>query len=591
MAGSPRRASVYVAEDGDLIPAPPGVQAGDVLVAITNGDADISGGNPWVQFAEDDPTRVYVQVAGASNPSHYAVSPTSGGSVLIALVHVRGVTAAGFVAVSQSGDGPLVAPALSPGTAGAVQIRWGYAVLPVSTVWGSGGYTVHDDAATDDGIQSVWVGSSATLSSSDLPAATLPSDAGAELWWAWTILLLPGDYVPPPPPVPAFAARGRALYRYTAHDLLTGDYIDDLYPRDVTYDKRISEPGAFSGSLPIPNSRVARAVRRVIPKTSADLTTGPGRVEIRVWRGGDLWGRYWLTGARISRGRDGKIDVSLRGTTLDGYFYAVRVREIQTYSGDQVANVRSLLQHAQTLPGADIGLLFQTGSSGVSRPLQATKDQGTTYGRAAQEYARTSGGFEYTVNDSVGPTGVESTWVWGYPTLGTGTAHVFEESPNGGGIAEWGIEIDALRGAGTDVEVRGGTPDGDATQDRTPVYSALVDTGHRAAGWPRIDRLIDHPNQSTDPDTLDDYAVFWAQRAGGALWVRTLTVFLGKTPTLTMNSLGDLARQVMSNVWFEREDGGAGLDISERIIGIAVQPPQKGRGKEEVTLVLESEAP
>lgn len=606
---TPRSATVTSVAGFDQVPAPDGVQAGDMLVAIITStgsvdDIDIQGGAPWTQQDELDLTlasRVFTQVAGSTNPTTYGVEAGTG-SGTCTMLHLRGATPNQLLLVSDSGnfadpEGGVPCPDASPGVAGGVELRYavGYNET-LDIIWEFGKYPIEDQAVDTfngggSGI-SAYVGARTMLSSTDLPAKPIhPLFALVPGWQSWTIVVTPGDYVPPPPPVPAFTqGKGNALYRYTAHDFMTGQYKDDLYPRDVTYDKRIGEPGSFSGTLPIPNTRVAAAVRRVIPRLKGDLTTGPGRIEIRIWRDGELRGRYWLTGARLSRGRDGKITVALRGSTLDAYWFSVRVRDTRDYAGDQVANVRSLLQHAQAQPGAFSGVAFQAGTSGVDRPLKATKENGTSYGRAAAEYAKTDGGFEHTINETVGETGVESTWVWGYPKLGGGTTHVYTESPHGGEIADWGLDLDALQG-GTDWESRGGTPETDATENRAPIYSTMVTTPHRAAGWPRIDHLIDHPGQSLDQGTLDDFAQYWADRAGGALWVRTVTVFLGKTPSLTMNSLGDNARLVMSNVWFERtEDGGAGLDISERIIAISIKTPQKGFGIEEATLILESEA-
>ncbi|MFC3980160.1 hypothetical protein [Streptosporangium jomthongense] len=433
------------------------------------------------------------------------------------------------------------------------------------------------------------MGAKGLVSSADLPQLQFSSST-VSAWTTYTLVVQPGATVPSTPPVPAFTpGRGSALYRYTAHDFLTGEYRDDLYPQGVTYDKRISEAGAFSGTLPVPNRRVAQAVRRVIPLTRSDLTTGPGRIEIRIWRDGVLAGRYWLHGARVARGRDGKVSVHLRASTLDSYFFSVRVRTSLSYSGNQITNARALLTHAQAQPGANIGLQLQGGTGGGSRALEVKPDSGTSYGRILQEYARTSDGFEYTLIEEVGPDGVTSTWVWGAPKIVSDTVHVFTESPHGGEIDQWSIDIDALRG-GTDWDVRGGTPEGDATEDRAPVYSTTKTTAHRAAGWPRIDHLVDHPTQSTDTSTLNAYADYWADRAGGAVWVRSVTVILGRHSSLNMNSLGDLARQVMTNVWHERVDGGAGYDASERIIGIAVTPAEKGVGKDIVQLILESEA-
>lgn len=605
MAGTaqPRSASVTaVSGPFDLVDAPDGQMPGDVILAFIQvagllDDVDIHGGAPWTILDEFDDNedsglrvRVYGTVVGTTYPSSYAVELGDDAEGTVGLMHLRGATLADILLVSDSGgllsDTGIPCPAASPGVAGGVEVRYCVGFTD-SGLGASSTFPVEDEG--EGAGSAAYVGARTSLSSSGLPGRTIGGGFGLIVGWqAWTVIVAPGDYVPPPPPRPAYAVQGRALYRYTAHDLLTGGYIDDLYPRDPVYSKRLIEPGTFTGSLPIPNPRVARAVRRVIPLLKSDLSTGPGRVEIRVWRDGDLWGRYWLTGARLSRGRDGRIAIELRASTLDALWYSLRVAVTLDGSDDeQIDNARAVLSHGLTQAGADIGITFQSGDSGVFRPLYVESKQNTSYGRAVQEYAKNANGFEYFLAETVTDEGVVSTWMWGSPKITSSVRHVFSTSPHGGDIADYSIDMDALRG-GTDWVVRGGTPETEAQEDSFPLMSELVTTPHRAAGWPRIDHLIDHPTQSLVQDELDDLAAYYAEVAGGALWVRTVSVLLGKRPTLNMNSLGDSARMLITDVWFERVDGGAGLDISERIIGIEVRPTGRGRGREEVVLTLEA---
>jgi hypothetical protein len=595
----PRHVSVTPIGDFDVVDAPDGVQPGDILLAWVEttgdvGDIDLTGGSPWVPLAENTSefdTRLYAQVAGPTNPTRYRVELGDGDFGMVALAHLRGATLAEIVVESTSGgfrSGGVPCPAAEPGIAGGVEIRVALAYNASVDIEFGGGYT-HQDQAVDEG-DAMYVGARTALSSADLPQQVISTTfALVSSWQAWTVIVTPADTVPAPPPVPAFAVRGRALYRYTAHDLLTGQYIDDLYPRDVEYRKKLREPGSFSGSLPIPNSRVARAVRRVIPKVRSDLTTGPGRVEIRIWRGGDLWGRYWLTGSQLTRGRDGKISITLRGSTLDAYWYSLKIRATLDGSDDeQIANARAFLGFALASADAEgLNITFQSGSSGVFRSFTAKPEDNTSFGRAIEEYSKSENGFEYFLAEGVDETGVVSTWRWASPRFDTGVSHVVSSSPHGGDIAEYGIGIDALRG-GTDWRARGGTIQFDVTEDSFALFSDPVETPHRDAGWPRIDHHVDHPTQSVDADELTELAEFYAEVAGGALWVRTVTVILPLRPTLNMNSLGNRVRMLVTDVWHESEDGGAGLDISERILEIVVKTPGRGQGREEVTLTLES---
>jgi hypothetical protein len=593
----PRSVQVTPIGDFDLIDAPDDVQSGDVILAwvSTTGDVndiDVTGGSPWVAIAENTselPTRLFAHVAGPTNPGSYAVELGDGNLGMMALAHLRGATLSSLAIESTSGGfrSDVPCPEASPGVAGGAEIRVAIAYnIAVDVAFSGGGYPREDQAA-DEGV-AVYIGAQTSLSSADLDQQVIATSEFVLGWQAWTVVVSPGSTVPPPPPVPAFAVSGRALYRYTAHDFLTGTYIDDIYPRDVEYGKRFREPSPFTGSLPIPNRRVARAVRRVIPKVKSDLTTGPGRVEIRIWRDGELRGRYWLTGSQLTRGRDGKISIALRGSTLDAYWYSLMVRATLDGSDDeQIANATTFLAFALSEAGADLGIAFQAGSSGVSRPLLVKPEDNTNYGRAIEEYSKAVDGFEYFLAETVDETGVVSTWRWASPKFETGIAHVFSSSPHGGDIADYGVDVDALRG-GTDWRARGGTLQLDPEEDGFAVFSDPVETPHRAAGWPRIDHHVDHPAESTDGDELEGLALYYAAIGGGALWVRTVTLYPSKKSTLTMNSLGDRCRLLITDVWHESEDGGAGLDISERILEIRVRPSGRGRGREEVTLTLES---
>lgn len=609
---TPLRARVHTIEGPhDQIPAPPGVQQGDVLALFvaSTGDAsdiDVSGGSEWSlqesEHGEGDlflSGALYTQAVGPTSPSTFRIELGSFDYAVVGILHLRGASAANLAWELRGGEFAeswlgIDLPGMSEGVAGGVEVRFLAGEGPDDDLrWERLGLPVQHDTAGDAGLETVagYLGARPLVTDADIPERTAYTNSiFLWRWQAWTLVVSPAKTTPTPPAIPNFAGgRGRALYRFTAHDLMTGQYIDDIYPRDVTYDKRILEPGTFTGTLPIPNARVARAVRRVIPKVKTDLTTGPGRVEIRVWRDGYLWGRYWLTGVRKTFDRDGQVNFELRGSTLDATWFSVRIRDTREYNGNPVNNIKSLLTHCMSRPGAFDGIEFAPGSAGSTTELLVTKDDGSNYGRAAQEHARLEDGIEYTLQEELWREDdrVTSLWVWGSPKLGTGTEHVFSRGPHGGDIVEMSLDVDALAG-GTDWEARGGTPEGDATEDRAPVYSALVTTPHRAAGWPRIDRLVDDPSQTTSTSRLGRFARFWAKAAGGALWVREVTVFLGKNSTLNMNCLGDYARLIVTDVWHEREDGGAGLDISERIIGISIRPTAKGSGKEEATLILES---
>jgi len=435
---------------------------------------------------------------------------------------------------------------------------------------------------------------SRTLVTSSAGSVTIRSNRDLLAAHGITILVpsTAADERPPDPPsFPDWTpGRGTSLYRYTVHDLPTGEYRGDIYPQGVTFDRRVLEPGQFSATLPIPNRRVADQVAEIIPRYPEDLESGPGRITVRVWRAGELWGEYWITGAIISQSRRGGITIQLRGSTLEAYLHHVPVEQDLEYSGDEISCARSLLSHMMGLSGANIGLTLLGGESGQTRDLVVKAADNTTYGDALRAFAQSYPGFEYTIDPVVTHTGFQRQWRWGSPVLPFTRDHVFVQSPHGGDILDWSEEIDALRGA-TRVQVRGGTPEvEDAEQGSSPVLSDWVSaTSHLAAGWPRYGRVVDHPGESTRRSTLNGYAQRWISALPGAVRVYSVTVALGARPTISPSSLGDWARRVMVNEWYPRLGGGAGWDSAQRLIGIGITPVARGSGREEAQLILEEE--
>jgi hypothetical protein len=130
------------------------------------------------------------------------------------------------------------------------------------------------------------------------------------------------------------------------------------------------------------------------------------------------------------------------------------------------------------------------------------------------------------------------------------------------------------------VRARGSSISTDASTQSVPLLSTAHEaTAHLAAGWPRTSRTITYPTQ-TDLPTLEEYAAYWAARAGGAVRVDMATVTFGKIVTFTPNHLGDVGRLYLHNQWHQ------GVWRRRRIIGVGMTPVSKKTGKEEARLVL-----
>ncbi|HEY9521917.1 MAG TPA: hypothetical protein VIR33_01655 [Thermopolyspora sp.] len=605
----------------------PDHEPGDRLVACQLSDADdpssltVPSGGGWTPLTPIDDsapvidpdgntftyqlhTRAWTKLA-STEPARYRFGQAADADSVIIIVSVSGAsTAAPRVATASDNSGAeqITTPSVVSPSGGGTELRFagGTDAFGSTPSWTVGtGITRY----TSDLQSGVWV--SAVLGSREVTSGGPTGTSVFDSHWPMTFvqavtILVPaagagggGGQAPTPPTYPTFTpALGTALYRYTAHDLLTGVYKFDLYPRDVTYDRRIGEPGQFSATLDIPNSKVAEQVAAIVPRQPSDLSTGPGPTVIHVWRGGELWGVYWLTSATVARSRQQRPTATLRGSTLDAYLSYLEIQEDVDYVDlDQLDILRDLVGRAQAMPHANIGLLLPAGASGQFRTISYKDADRKTFGQAISDLAKIQDGFEYVVNPAIINGELQRQLLWGYPQLGDPAAeHVFADSPHGGDILDWSEEI---RLGATRVRVRGDTPpadDGtDISVERVPLMSTPHDSAaHFDAGWPLICTTIDRQGV-TDINPLEQYAAYWLAKSAGTVWVRSVTVALGKYPTLKPENLGDRARFLLIDEWHPRAAGAASFDVSQRVIGMQIKPVGRGTAKDEATLILEGQ--
>lgn len=577
---------------------PPGVQVGDVMYAVHSMRDPFDGiaapsGWTLVETIDDDffhllYTRVWKRTVTASTPTtfEFRQHPFTTGVVVIAAAYGISPTVSPRVEFAEGAevDNVILTPSVQPATSSHLELRFGTASLDgATTLSPPATYTLRGQARYGTEIAGVvasrQINSSAPSGSKNFTA----SPAVVTVSHGITISLPSADTVPDVPPPPPFTpGRGSALYRYVFRRLLDRSYLGDLDLAGVTFDKRIGQAGSFSATIPIPSKKIANQVAEIIPRDETVLDRGPGVITCEVYRGGEPWGEYWITGATISRSQRGTPSISLRGSTVDAYLSQVEVQESLTefVGEDQIEIARQLISHMQDQANADIGLALQSGTSGVPRDRLYLADEGT-YGQHLLELAAMDGGFEWTINLIAGSGGLERKWVWGCPTLGeTDPQHVFVDAPHGGDILGWTEEVDALRG-GTRWRASGNSSsESDASTGSTTLYSAVhAATAHLAAGWPRLDKTVQYSDEDTG--TLDDFAAYWLAKAPGALRVDQYTVALGARPSLTPNTLGDKARLYIENEWHLRHSR------VRRIIGLGITPVSRENGKEEAQLVLE----
>lgn len=591
--------------NGGIGPATRGAMVpGDLLLAFQSADSGSNGvlflGGGWTPLASFPGgtwpgssnitwagTKIWSRVAVTGEATSYTAQH---GPVADGMVTIVAVAAARTdnIIIQFGVNGLAVAPTATPATPTGLQLRYAAGVPnppggPVT--WRlPANYTPLAEEQGDDTWTTIALMSAPIVSTSPVGSAGFAPDPLIAAVHGITVLIASTETpVPEPPVYPPFTpGKGSSQFRYLFRNLLTRAYLGDLDLEDVTFDARIGQPGALQATIPVPSRKVADQIAEIIPRDESRLDIGPGVISCEIYRSGDCWGEYWITGAQPRRSRGDTPVIHMRGSTLDAYLLHVELQTLRGYaSQDQIVIARDLLNHMMGQPYANIGLTLESGTSGVLRDRLYDADQ-STYGQLLQDLGEVENGFEWAIRMRVVDGVLQRRWEWGYPTLGQQDPplHVFVDSPGGGDILDWAEDIDALRGA-TRWRARGGTSGSDASTAGSPLISSVHEaTAHLAAGWPRIDRTINR-SSVTVQQTLEDWAAYWAVTAPGALRVDSLTVALPAEPSFTPNSLGDTARIYLDNEW---HTGGW---RTRRIIGMRVKPPSKDDGLEEAQLILE----
>lgn len=564
-----------------------------------------SGG--WAPLASVDSgsllgTNVWVKTAGASEPSSYTVTQGSSGDCVVIIASISGV-AVGTprVATANSIGIGAFTPSLSLPSGTGTELRigaGGSATAPNDADWSAPADFTEEAQAQSRQYTSAVLVSREITTAGPTGDNYLQVDESLPYLHGVTVLFPDqttsdggGSTPVPPPTVPALPSSEQVVhYTYEFSDLLTDALIcKDLDLRDVSYERRIGEAGTFSASLDITDEISAAKVARIVPRYPEDLSTGPGRSVVNVYRNGVVWGTFVIWSASVSRQGRGPVTVTLSGASLESYLTHVKIRDDYDFTGgnatDQIGIARALIVGMQATPRYNIGLLFQDGTSGQVRERAYLASESSTYGERLAELANVDGGFEWAIQVVDNGDGTRSrVLVWGFPKLGNqATSHKFQEP---GGVLSWQEDIDATRG-GTAFQVRGESINDDASTTSEPLVSdVILAQAAIDAGWAGLDVTTDYSSVS-DVDTLDAYAQWGADNRGGAVRVHQATVRLAPNTSFGPGNLGDTVTLMMSNDWWPIANGVSSFARSWRVVGMAFKPPSKGSGQEECTLTFE----
>lgn len=370
-------------------------------------------------------------------------------------------------------------------------------------------------------------------------------------------------------------------YHYEIADLLTDQTIDELDVHDVRFDRRIVEPGSFSGHIPITSSSIADRARRIVE----------GRTVVHIYRGADIWGTYLIWVATPGSNRRGETTLDLTGATLESYLDHREIRQSLDYvDTDQLAIARDLITQMQSASSGDIGLALGSETSGVNRERHYARGETATYGRRLRELADVINGFEYAIATFVNPpTGQRArAFVTGYPTIGQQAVdHVFAKPGN---VLSWSIPGDATRAA-TSFQTRG-----DIATDFRPLMSDIF--GAQAfldAGWPLLD-MTESRESASMKETLNAWAEELRSRLSGTVRIPQPVVRLDEDTSWNPNRLGDPVRLILTDEWWPMVTDSNGRSVpsysrSHRVVGCEVTPISRDDGQEEVRLDLEEPEP
>lgn len=363
-------------------------------------------------------------------------------------------------------------------------------------------------------------------------------------------------------------------YRLLVCDLRSDQVLARLEPEGLSFDDYIGKPGALSATIPVPVQATANLVRESLV---------PGRTAVYVERGRDIWwgGILW-TRTPQSDGR-GNLTVDLQAATFDSYFeHRLLFDSYIAEQVDQLDIARQLLDYAQGQDGGDIGILYEPDVSGVLRDRTYLRYDLSTIRELLDNLSQVENGFEWRMRAYRATDGSRVRELQlGYPRIELGATDIMLTKP--GNVLSWSLPEDAT-GRANQWQSRGASVNDNLAADSYPLMSAryiVTIDGQPTTdlGWPLLDGTSDYPTVE-EQDTIDAHAREDIIRAWSQHTIPSVNVRLDGTVTPAL--LGSRARLRIRDLWHPD-----GLDERYRIVGMRVQPPERGQA-ETADLYLEA---
>ncbi|MDJ1136209.1 hypothetical protein [Streptomyces iconiensis] len=349
-------------------------------------------------------------------------------------------------------------------------------------------------------------------------------------------------------------------YRVLLTDLLSDRLIDSLPIQGLALDDYIGKTGSLRGTVPVPNRQIAQRARQALT---------PGRTGVWVERGPDIWWGGILWTLNLSNDDRGFLGAEIQAGGWESYLYRRLLHDDYSVTGrDQLDIVRDLLGYVQATPGGDLGIVADTGLSGVLRDREYSRYDLHSIGDLVDELAGDEQGFEwriasYRADDRTRARRLQL----GHPTLRTGATDVVLDHP--GPILSYSWPADATEMA-TAWQSRGASVNRNQTEDSTPLMSPPVTADDDlTTGWPLLDGTSDYTTVERQ-DVLDGHARADLAAARRPVQIPEIEVLLGGLVSPAL--LGATVRVRIRDLWHPRP-----LDERYRVVGVSISPPQRGR--------------
>lgn len=349
-------------------------------------------------------------------------------------------------------------------------------------------------------------------------------------------------------------------YRLVFCDLRSDQVLDALPVQGLSIDDFIGKTGSLRGTVPIPNAKVAERARRAL---------APGRTGVWVERGREIWwgGVLWTTS--LSSDSRGFLGVEVQCGGWESYLYRRQLHDTQeAIQVDQLDIVRGLVDYVQNTPGGNIGITYDSHTSGVLRDRTYLRYDLPAIGDLIDDLAAVENGFEWRISSYRDTDGRRVKRLQlGYPIIRTGTADIVLDHP--GAVLSYAWPTDAT-GKANAWQSRGASINQNQAADSYPLMSELlVADDDIAAGWPRLDGTSDYTTVERQT-TLDGHARADWTAARSPVTIPEVEVLLGGNVTPAL--LGATVRVRIRDLWHPDV-----LDARYRVVGMAITPPERGR--------------